>query len=106
MPESCFFGLLLCIAAIRGCFSGSCVSSNVLNNLPKETMMSAKTLLRTEPELSNSSVLMDLQGETVIECKCRCSALKLYGACLYYKICRIKIPIKCVYVSSLNFSVV
>jgi len=28
------------------------------NNLPKETMVSANTLLRTEPELSNNSVLI------------------------------------------------
>ena len=31
---------------------------HVLNNLLKETMMSTKTLVRTEPELSNNSVLI------------------------------------------------
>jgi len=62
MPESC----CLPTAAIRGCRSVPSLVAvsqviplpRVLNNLLKETMMSAKTVLRTEPELSNNSVLI------------------------------------------------
>jgi len=54
--------------------------------------MSTKTLLRTEPELSNNSVLM------IYRERLRYSAFTLDVVCLYYKICRIKISIKCVYI--------
>jgi len=60
------FCLLLRLAAICGCRSVPSLVAvshvipipHVLNNLLEETMMSAKTLLRIEPELSNKGVLI------------------------------------------------
>ena len=70
MPAFFFFWewglLLLLLAAIRGCRSVLSLVAvsplipipHVLNNLLKETMMSTKTLLRTEPELYRERLLL------------------------------------------------